>query len=106
MGSPCLSSKPLLGSEYTDGQIHDLHSEGRSELKAALLTEEWINLAESREGWIRLMLSEQAKFVGTIVSVRRQQVQVTIIFKQLHPVFGGLVEFCVTLVDFRRFRSL
>ena len=106
MGSPCLSSRPLLGSEYTDGQIYDLHSEERSELKAALLNEEWINLAESREGWLGLMLSGQVKFVGTIVSVRRQQVQVTIIFKESHPVFGGLVEFCVTLMNFHRFRSL
>ena len=106
MGSPCLSSRPLLGSEYTDGQIYDLHLDERSALKMALLQENWINLADSQPHWIDLMQSDQVKFVGTIVSVRRQQIQVTIIFKQLHPVYGGLVEFCVTLLNFRRFQHL
>ena len=104
MIGPCLSSRPLSGSEYTDGQIYSIDDDSRVTLRVALLSEPWINLAESQSDLLRLMLSDEAKFVGTMVSVRRQQVQVTIIFKQMHAVYGGQAEFCVTLMDFHRFR--
>ena len=107
MLSPSMSSRPLDGSEYTDGEVYDINTPGRALLRNALIEESWVNMSESsRQAWLDLMFSDMVRFVGTVLSAVRSQVEITIVFNEPHPLYGGMVSFCVTLFRFWRFRSL
>jgi len=107
MLSPSMSSRPLDGSEYTDGEIYDIDTPSRALLRIALIDEPWANMSDlSRQTWLDLMFSDATRFVGTVLSAVRAQVEVTIVFNQPHPQYGGMVAFCVTLFRFQRFRFL
>ena len=107
MTVPCLSTRALGDNDYVDGQIYDLFAVTRSVLKDAILGEQWINMSwETRQQWISLMFSPTVRFVGTVVSRSRQQVEVSVMFRTWHPVHGAMVSFVLTLGDFHRFHHL
>ena len=102
-----LSTQPLEGDDFEDGEIYSLELPSRSILRQAIQNEMWLNMAlETRQYWLDLMSSARVRFVGTVVSHARRQVEITIVFSEDHPLFGGMVAFCVSLVAFHRFRGL
>ena len=104
---PSLSTRDLSDGEYHDGELHCLHSADRVVLKHALLWEPWLNVSDdTRNHWLALMHSSNARFVGTIISRPRQQIEISVVFAQPHPVYGGVGTICVTLSQFSRFRDL
>ena len=104
---PSLSTRELSAGEYHDGELHCLHATSRTVLKTALLGEPWLNVSDdTRNHWLALMRSPSVRFVGTVISRPRQQVEVSVVFSQPHPVYGGVGSICVTLSHFSRFRDL
>ena len=107
MVTPSLSTRRLGDNEYHDGELHDLHSEDRAILKHALLYEPWVNVSEeTKTYWLNLIYSANTRFVGTVISRPRQQIEVSVIFSRPHPVHGGMGSICVTLSHFARFGNL
>ena len=107
MVRPSMSPRPLNGTDYVDGEIYDLNLPSRAILREALLNEQWANMSTySRQHWLGLMFSSTVRFVGTVLSPIRRQVEITIVFEQRHPVYGRIVAFCVTPFDFHRFGAL
>ena len=102
-----MRSTPLQCSEYCDGEIYDIHAPGRQELKEAITTELWLNLSpQTRDYWLAIMQSDLVRFVGTVISRSRCQIEITIRFRERHAVHGYMESFCITLQQFNRFRSL
>ena len=107
MVTPSLSTRRLRTGDYDDGELYDLHAEERVVLKQALLTEPWVNVSEdTRVHWLNLMHSSNTRFVGTVISRPRRQIEISVIFSRPHPVYGGMGSICVTLSDFFRFNDL
>ena len=104
---PSLRTRPLQESEYCDGEVYDINEPNRQELKQAIMTEIWMNVSsESRHYWLLMIESDLVRFVGTVVSRTRCQIELTLVFKRRHSVHGSMHSFCITLSDFRRFRSM
>ena len=105
--SQSMSTEPLSSGEYSDGEIYSLWAPERVILMHAILTEPWLNMsAETRKNWLILIQSPYVRFVGTVLSRARQQVEITIVFHQPHPVHGCITELCVSLIEFQRFHFL
>ena len=92
---------PLGDDEYSDGEVYPLDQ--TSELGRALLEEPWLNMTSAqREKWVGMILNGQCRFVGTVWSNIRLQVELTLIFTD-SSLYGGSVTFCVTLSNPHRF---
>ena len=99
---PSYSREPFSSQDYDDGEIYPLDDESR--LGQALLRERWLNMDSSEQAyWLGLMRSPSARFVGTIVSSRRRQVELTLCFRDPQPRVGLFATVCVTLAQFQRF---
>ena len=102
-----MSTRSLGASEYRDGEVHDLNAPNRAVLRTALMQEDWLNMSDAtRRYWLQLMTSESVRFVGTVISLVRSQIEITIVFSEAHPLYPGMVSFCVTLSNFWRFRHM
>ena len=102
-----MSPRPLSGADYHDGEIYDWNLPSRAILRDALLNEHWANMSEcSRLHWLGIINSSSVRFVGTVISRTRLQVEITIVFDRPHPVYDDMVAFCVTPLAFHRFRHL
>ena len=99
-----MSCQPLKENEYNDGEIVALNRTPM--LQAALMTERWLNMPEGLQNhWLRTIRSGVLRFVGTILSEVRQQVEVTLIYPEDSPQTETYIHFCVSLPNFRRFLS-
>ena len=102
MSGPCYDISSLKTGEYDFGEVVRLNPD--SVLGAALISEPWLNWSSgAQRQWKSIMISPEIHFVGTVLSVTRQQVEVTIISRQHVPNMGLHAEFCVTLANFQRF---
>ena len=107
MSQLSLSTLPLRGGDFDDGEIYALDLPSRSTLRQAILSEIWLNMAlETQQYWLELMSSSNVRFLGTVVSHVRRQVEITIVFTEAHPIYSGMVAFCISLAAFHRFRGL
>ena len=101
-GVQSMSLQELTGNQYDDGEIYPLDI--TSPLGQALLLEQWLNLPSSHQAyWISEMYSPRVKFVGTVLSRVRQQVELTYVYRDSIGNTGHRVSFCVSLPDFSRF---
>ena len=97
LGSFCV--KPLGDDEYENGTIVPLTE--TPVLTLALLTERWENFDQNDEThWKSVIQSDAPRFVGTVLSDVRRQVEITVVYRSPHRV----VTFCVTLGDYSRFQ--
>ena len=104
---PSLSKQPLGANDYCDGEIYDLYDINRRELCAAILEELWLNVSpDFQHHWLSIIQSSLVRFVGTVVSRSRCQVEITVRFKAPHAVHGHMSSFCISLDRFNRFRTL
>ena len=96
-------NRPLDDNDYSDGEIYPLIN--GSVLDRAIRTEPWLNMSDvSRRRWIRLMNNPDTVFVGTIISVPRRQIELTIVIKIDNGVERRwMTNVMVTLDDFDRF---
>ena len=102
MLKPCYDTASLKTGEYDYGEI--IRLDPNSTLGVALLNETWLNWsAIDQDRWKLIMGLPEIRFMGTILSPVRQQIEVTIISRQPIPTMGVHAEFCVTLADFHRF---
>ena len=91
--------------DYDDGQIHPL--EPGSVLDLAIRREPWLNHSTAfRRRWLRLINGPNIHFVGTIISVPRRQIQLTVILQLNNPPNRWHCETVISLNDFDRFAEL
>ena len=96
------SQLPLKEDEYGSGEIVALTR--TPILTRALFNERWLNISEeTQEYWLSVIRSGSLRFVGTILSETRQQVELTLIYPESSPQAETYIHFCVSLPDFRRF---
>ena len=95
----------LLGNnDYEDGQIYQLIP--GSILDQAIRNEPWLNMTDhNRRRWLRLINGNNVAFVGTVISARRRQVElsVMIVVDPNQPNNRWCVQTMITLADFDRF---
>ena len=97
-----MSLQPLTDNQYDDGELHQLNP--TNALGQSLLSERWLNLPLSHQTyWTSEMYSPRVKFVGTVLSSVRQQVELTFIYRDSIGNTGHQVSFCVSLSNFSRF---
>ena len=97
-----MSVQRLTDNQYEDGEIYQL--DPSSALGQALLSEQWLNIpSDHRIYWLSEMYSPRVKFVGTVLSQMRQQVELTFIYRNSIGNTGHEVSFCVSLENFSRF---
>ena len=101
-GTVSMSLKQLSDNEYDDGELYQL--DVSNSLGQALLSERWLNLPLQHQiYWLSEVYSPRVKFVGTVLSRVRQQVELTYIYHDSIGNTGHQVSFCVSLPDFHRF---
>ena len=101
---PSYSREPFVSADYSDGEIYRL-DEG-SVLGQAILCERWLNMTSAEQSyWVNLARSAAVRFVGTVLSSSRQQVELTLIYPESSPQAETYIHFCVSLPNFRRFLS-
>ena len=99
---PSYSREPFVTGDYADGEIYPLDE--ASELGQAILRERWLNVTTAEQAdWRALLRVPTVRFVGTVISSRRQQVELTVCFQQPHPVYGLYASISITLARFQRF---
>ena len=107
MVAPSLSKLPLGTNDYCDGEVYDLYDRDRQELCSAIMTELWLNVSPNfQQYWLSVIRSDLVRFVGTVVSRSRCQVEITVRFRSPHALHGHMSSFCITLERFNRFRAL
>ena len=78
-GRYTLSQQPFSDGDYSDGEIKKL-VEG-TPLWTALHCESWLNCSHDTRQKFLDMMAAPAYFVGTVISVSRGQVELTVISK-------------------------
>ena len=96
---PSMSLSPLKDGEYDDGEVYRI--DFTRGIGQAIAEEEWLNVpAEHQRYWLAVMRSSRCRFIGTVISRVRGQVELTIIFREAT---SGTVNFCITLDNMDRF---
>ena len=94
-----MSLTPLEDDEYEDGEVYPINF--NTGIGKAIAEEEWLNISDDhRNYWLAVMRSNRIRFVGTVLSKKRKQVEITIVFRDAQ---SGMVNFCITLEDIDRF---
>ena len=100
--TPSMSLRELGDDEYLDGELYGLSL--ANPLGRAITSERWLNMPEARQSfWLNEFSSPRVKFVGTVLSPMRQQVELTVLYYDSAGNTGHKVSFCITLNDFNRF---
>ena len=95
------STARLGDGEYEFGEILSLVE--TPILTEALLHERWENHDLAAEAyWKATIQSDRVRFVGTVLSDVRRQIELTVVFREPERV----ETFCVTLGDYNRFRTV
>ena len=95
------SLSPLGDNEYDDGEVYRLDQ--TTELGRAIMHEQWLNMTtRHRSYWLSVINSGRCRFVGTVWSSVRRQVELTLIFND-STFLGGSTVFCITLSNPSRF---
>ena len=89
-----LSQQPFSDGDYTDGEVKKLVKDGP--LWVALHTELWLNYGDETRRRYLDKLAIPVYFAGTVISVSRGQVELTII--SLDPAHGGPGEVTVIAI--------
>ena len=93
------STAKLGDDEYDDGTLVPLSETPL--LATALLNERWENFSLSEEThWKSVIRSNLLRFVGTVLSDVRRQVEVSLIYREPYKIES----FCVTLGNYGRFQ--
>ena len=99
---PCYDTVPLDTGDYIDGEVYVL--DPLSTLGRAIMDETWLNMAMGTQTrWKEIMTMPSVYLLGTVLSIPRQQVELTIASRQAIPGMGVYAKFCVTLAHFNRF---
>ena len=97
-----MSQSPLDSDDFDDGQIHPLIT--GTALWSAITSETWLNCSEETRQQMLQKMSVPSNFVGTIISKRRKQVELTVVIKDPETKQSlGMHQLCITLSDFHRF---
>ena len=100
--APSMSLRELGDDEYDDGEVYGLTL--TTPLGRAITSERWLNMDPARQAfWLNEISTPRVKFVGTVLSPQRQQVELTVIYYDSAGNTGHRVSFCITLNDFNRF---
>ena len=100
--TPSMSMKELGDHEYDDGELYPLTP--TNALGRAITSERWLNVAPACQSyWLAEISSPRVKFVGTVLSRVRQQVELHVIYYDRSGNTGHQRSFCITLENFGRF---
>ena len=99
--APSYSKAPFGTGDYDDGEIKELRT--GSSLWHALTGEPWLNWSLTEQFEWKLKMQRPLKFLGTVVSVPRQQIEVTLIYQDPAGNSTGMETVTVSLLDFHRF---
>ena len=99
--APSLSREPFGDGDYDDGEIKELRP--GSPLWHALTGEPWLNWPYEHQCMWKLRMRQPLKFLGTILSPVRQQIEVTLIYQDNVGCSAGMDTVTVTLSEFQRF---
>ena len=99
--APSYSKTPFGTGDYTDGEIKPLLPS--SLLWQALLQETWLNWSLEHQRMWKWKLQQPLKFIGTVMSSSRMQVEITLIYQDNTGNSSGIETVTVTLADFSRF---
>lgn len=101
-GPQSMSIRRLSDNQYDDGELYRLDLS--NPLGQALLAERWLNMPLNHQTyWLSELYSPRIKFVGTVLSRVRKQVELTYIYHDRIGNTGHQVSFCVSLPNFSRF---
>ena len=104
MNRGSLSQGRLSNMEYTDGEIYPLVI--GSDIWNALVGEIWMNCGPDTQTHFLSLLHSPHYFSGTVLSMVRQQIELTIISFAEDGISAGRSHvICVTLPRFSRFTS-
>ena len=95
------SQLPFGTGDYNDGEIHPLLV--GSTLWQALVNELWLNWSLSQQDMWKWRLQQPLKFVGTVLSHTRQQIEITMVYQDNTGISSGMDTVTVTLANFSRF---
>ena len=101
-GLPTLSQGAFSSGDYDDGEIKRLVV--GSPLWVALMNELWLNCSSETQTYYRQLMIKPSYFIGTITSVPRRQVELTIVPLQSDlksP--GNLEQIAISLDNIHRF---
>ena len=97
-----MSQDELGDDEYEDGELYVLSL--ATPLGRAITSERWLNVDQTVQAfWLNEMASPRVKFIGTVLSRVRQQVELSIIYYDGAGNTGQKRSFCISLADFGRF---
>ena len=95
------SQLPLDTGDYDDGEVYPLLP--NSTLWHALMDELWLNWSLEQQNLWKWKLQQPSRFVGTVLSRNRQQVEITLIYQDNTGNATGMDTVTVTLANFQRF---
>ena len=99
---PSYSTAPLGDNEYEDGELVPISS--TTVLGRAVMFDPWLNFTPAQHAfWLNEISSPQVKFVGTVLSAARKQVELHIIYRNQAGETSYEEKFCITLPGFERF---
>ena len=97
-----LSTEPLSDGEYDDGEL--IPVDFTSTLGRAILHDRWLNFDEAAQAhWVRELRSPQIKFIGTVLSRPRKQVELHLIYKNAAGGTSHERVFCISFQKFNLF---
>ena len=99
---PTLSQKGFVDGDYDDGEVRALIV--GSKLWEALHSEIWLNCSPTTQEHFRQLMLKPTYFMGTVVSTKRQQVELTVVplvSQTKGP--GNLEEISISLDNVARF---
>lgn len=97
-----MSQLPFSCGDYSDGEIHKL--EPSSRLWRALFEENWRNCDDSTKQYYLDRLNQPHHFSGTVISIKRSQIELTYIPRnELTGGAGNMEIIAITLENVARF---
>ena len=95
------SQLPFGTGDYDDGEIQPLVT--GSILWRALIHEPWLNWSLPAQNLWKWRLQQPLKFMGTVLSNSRQQIEITLVYQDGTGCSSGMDTVTVTLANFARF---
>ena len=97
-----MSTSELGDGEYENGELIPVSM--TDPLVRAIMYEPWLNVPDGlRAHWLSEMSSPRIKFIGTVLSRVRKQVELTLIYRDQTGATSHQRSICISLSHFERF---